>query len=303
MKEPINNYTHLGIAHFMLYPETLDDIDMHTDSMLSFIERQDIDTFDCCLPYSFKHQKILAKKIRKCGKSEICFVPHLFPFRKLSPSSFLPYEQAQVRLLVKDLINQAVLIDAKYFIFVSGEPALSDAKEENYNAFRDFCRWFCGELDNYGITALLEPFDYDVDKKFLYGPTKACIDLVESLKPDVNNLAIELDCAHVPLMGETFEQAIKTVGPYLKRVHLGNCVIKDRESPYYGDKHPPIGFEGGEIDVAQLIQIFRMLLKVGFLNLERTGSLILETTNWPEKSKDKTIAEGIECIHRAWEAV
>ena len=123
---------------------------------------------------------------------------------------------------------------------------------------------------------------------------------IESLKPETDNLGIELDVAHVPLMGESFETAIRTVAPYLGRVHLGNCVLRDKTHPHYGDTHPPIGLPGGEIDVPELLQILRLLLDAGFLSTENRGNLLIEMTPWPGRSVEQTIADGFGRLNAAW---
>ena len=109
--------------------------------------------------------------------------------------------------------------------------------------------------------------------------------------------------AHVPLMGESFKQAIATVAPYLKRVHLGNCVLKDKKNPRYGDTHPPMGFEGGEIDVPELTNILGFLLNSNFLNSNNRGSLLIEITPWPGKTIDETINDNLTRLDKAWEKV
>jgi sugar phosphate isomerase/epimerase len=236
-------------------------------------------------------------------KTDIVFAIHFFPFKKFHLASPDYREQSQVRLIVEDMIEQAVMIDAKGLIFASGGPSEQQATDEHYSSFANFCRWLCGKLKPHGITALLEPFDTTIDKKFLYGPTEKCVQLIESLKPEVDNFAIELDLAHVPLMDESFFHAIKTVAPYLKRVHLGNCVLKDKSHPRYGDTHPPIGFEGGEIDIPELTEILRCLAEVGFLNTNDRGPLLIEMTPWPGKSINETIKDNLGRMYEAWEMV
>jgi hypothetical protein len=162
-------------------------------------------------------------------------------------------------------------------------------------------RGLCGELKPIGMEAMLEQFDMTIDKKFLYGPTVECVRLIESLQPTVDNLSIELDMAHVPLMGETFAHAIRTVAPYLSRVHLGNCVLRDKHHPRYGDTHPPIGYEAGEIDVPQVAEIFRLLREVGFLSKAHRGDVLLETTPWPGKSVEETLVDNWGRIEKAWQ--
>ncbi len=303
MTDDIRNYARIGLVHHMLYPSIMADPDEHVRTLLELVKRDDIETFDCCLPYGEARRDRLIPAVRNCGKENTVFATHLFPLRKLGLPSSAPHEQAQVRMLVADMVAQAVAIGAMGFIFASGGPAPAEAGPEHYAAFADFCRWLCKELSPHGITALLEPFDTTIDKCFLYGSTTTCVALIESLQPEVDNLGIELDVAHLPLMGEPFDGAIRTVAPYLKRVHLGNCVLQDTSHPRYGDTHPPIGYPGGEIDVPQLTQILRSLLDVGFLNTDTRGDLLIEMTPWPGRSVAETVRDGFERVDRAWRMV
>lgn len=300
MKDDLREFARLGLVHHMLYPRCTDDAAHHAATLREFVTRSDIETFDCCLPYGNKWREKLVAAIRASGKADVTFATHLFPLRKIGFAAVSDSEQGIARLVVRDMVEQAVALGATGFIFASGQPAPDKATPEHYRAFADFCRWLCADLAPHGITALLEPFDTDVDKRFLYGPTEACVALIRSLQPEVTNLGIELDVAHVPLMHETFAQAIRTVAPHLKRVHLGNCVLKDRNHPRFGDTHPPIGFDGGEIDVPELARILRLLVDCGFLNRERRGNLVLEMTPWPGRSVEETINDSFVRLERAW---
>ena len=300
MKDDIRNYARLGLVHHMLYPECMDDPDLHVTTLEAFLKRGDIETLDCCLPYGDERRERLIPAVRACGKEHITFATHLFPLRKLGLSSPTHHEQAQIRMIVADMVGQAAAIGATGFIFASGGPAPDEATPAHRETFADFCRWLCGQLKPHGITALLEPFDTTIDKKFLYGPTAECMALIESLKPDVDNFGIELDMAHLPLMSETFGGAIQTVAPALKRVHLGNCVLKDTSHPRYGDTHPPIGFPGGEIDVPETAEILHHLHDVGFLNKDDRGDLLVEMTPWPGKSVEETVADTMSRLEKAW---
>jgi len=303
MKEDIHRYAKLGLVHHMLYGKELADPKKHAATLIEFFQRDDIETFDCCLPYPERMRQQIVDAIENSNKTDICFATHLFPLRKLSFASKNISEQAQIRLIVKEMIDQAALIGATGFIFASGGPDPANADNDNYRSFANFCTWLCAELKPHGITALLEPFDMTVDKKFLYGPTKKCVELIRGLEPEINNLGIELDMAHIPLMGETFEHAIRTTAPYLKRVHLGNCVFKDKANPLYGDLHPPIGFPGGEIDIEETAEILSCLLNVDFLNPDNRGNLIIEMTTWPGKTVEETIADNFNRLNKAWEMV
>ena len=206
-------------------------------------------------------------------------------------------------MIIADMVKQAAEIGASGFIFASGGPPPSTATPSHYEAFRGFVKWLCGELKPHGITALLEPFDSTVDKCFLYGSTRSCVDLIESLRPDVTNLGIELDAAHLPLMDEPFSEAIHTVAPYLQRVHLGNCVLADPSHPRYGDTHPPLGYPGGEIDIPEIADILRNLHDIGFMNTQDRGDILLEMTPWRDVSVEETVTDGYRRLEEAWQVL
>lgn len=302
MNEPIADYARIGLVHHLLYPACADDERGHAQTLKALANRPDIETFDCCLPLNRDLESDLVRAIRACGKADIVYATHFFPLRRMGLTCPLASEQGIIRLVLREMVRQAAAIGATGMIFASGGPAPEHAGPEHHAAFRELCRWLCGELKPHGITALLEPFDTDVDKCFLYGPTRQCVELVRSLQPEVDNFGIELDMAHLPLMGEEFRPAIEAAAPVLRRVHLGNCVKRDPSHPLHGDKHPPMGLPGGEIDVPELTVILRTLRDVGFLDRGQRGSLVLEMTPWPGRSVEDTIRDAMARLDAAWRA-
>jgi sugar phosphate isomerase/epimerase len=303
MDTPITEYARLGLVHHMLYPDCGEHPTEHVGTLKAIAARSDIETFDCCLPYDEGARAELIPTLRACGKVDLTFATHFFPLRKLSLCTTSVTEQAQVRMIMRDMVAQAAASGATGFIFASGGPSPDRATPAHHAAFASFCRWLCNELRPHGISALLEPFDMTIDKKFLYGPTVACVALIEALRPAVTNLGLELDMAHLPLMGESFEHAIRAAAPHLRRVHLGNCVLRDPAHPRYGDTHPPMGYPGGEIGEPELTDILRLLLDVGFLDRRRRGNVVIEMTPWPGKTVDETVTDAFARLQAAWKCV
>lgn len=302
MNEDIARYARVGLSHHMLHPKCMVDGDDHVATFEEFLKRTDIETFDCCAPYGRARRKGLLPQIRDCGK-EVVYAAHFYPFSKMALGSTNPQEQEISKLFFKDQIEVAVAVGATGFVFASGANVSDCDRPAACAAFTDFCRWFCRELKPHGIDALLEPFDRDFAKKFLYGSSEQCVDLIRSLEPEIDNFGIELDFAHVPLMHETFEHAVNICKPYLRRVHLGNCVMKDPDHPFYGDQHPPMGIDSGEIDVPELAEILKLLLDAGFLNRQNRRGLILEMQPFPGMTADETVADQMERLHKAWKMV
>ena len=301
MKEPLRKFARLGLSHFMFYPKCMEDSDDHVRTLEALVKRSDIETFDCFIPYGQQRQERLIRAIRQSGKEDIGYFIHHFPYGKLSMASPSPFEQHQTRLIVEEMIPQCVACGAKTLTIASGPPSPEVATQDHYASFAAFCRWLCGELRPHGIALLIEPVDTTVDRKFLYGSTASCVALVESLKTDADNFGILLDLSHLPLMAETSSHAVKTVAPHLKRVHLGSCVMQDKNHPRYGDRHVPIDFEGGEIDVPELTTFLRRLLEAGFLNEENPGTMVFEIAPWPpQRDVEEVITDSFEQLYQAW---
>lgn len=302
MKEDIRKYAKLGLVHHMLYSDSHLDAGKHVQTLCEFAKRNDIETFDCCLPYGKKYQNQIISAIHSCDKN-IYFSIHFYPLRLLPLAATTPVGRAQRDMLIDDMIAQAITIGAMGFIFGSGIPSFYDAKADDFAAFEEFCLGLCAKLKPHNICAMLEPFDMDIDKKFLYGPIDDCVKLAEKITGRFDNFGFELDMAHLPLMHEDFTSAIKRSAPYLKRVHLGNCVLKDKYDPRWGDTHPPIGYPCGEIDISELVEILKALLETGFLSQENRGNLVIEMTPFPGQSVDFTVNDNFERLDKAWSMI
>lgn len=300
MKESIKKYAKIGLVYHLLYPKCAKDPVYHIRTLTEFIHSYDIETFDCILPFGDEHRKKLIPLLKNCGK-EIVFNNHISLLKKLnlSASSYVDYEM--LKIIFEDQIKTAKNIGALGYVFNSGKNVKGKYKREALKKFRDFCSWFCQKLSKYNIMAMIEPFDYSVDKKFLIGPTSECADFVRSLH--IENLGIELDFAHVPLLGESFYDAVKNTSQYLKRVHLGNCVLKNFSSKWYGDKHPPIGIKDGEIDIKEIAEILSLLLKFGYLNKNERGPLVLEIRPYDNLSQEETVADNFMRLNEAWNLI
>ncbi|MPN54782.1 hypothetical protein SDC9_202459 [bioreactor metagenome] len=91
MKENIRQYAKLGLVHHMLYPDCHLNPAEHVKTLAAFARRDDIETFDCCLPYEFREQIVPA--ILDSGKS-VCFAIHFYPLRLLPLAATTPPARA-----------------------------------------------------------------------------------------------------------------------------------------------------------------------------------------------------------------
>ena len=111
----------------------------------------------------------------------------------------------------------------------------------------------------------LEPTDRDVDKFFLYGDVQETCQTVRNIrKGGFEKMGILLDMGHIPIMHETLESASAKIGDLIEHIHLGNCIIKNKANPLYGDKHPCWGAVDGEYDEKDGAVFLKCLKEVGY---------------------------------------
>ena len=302
MRGDLREYAKLGLAHFMLYPQCTDSEHVLVETLIPFLERTDIEVLDYYLPYNADDRERLIPAVRACPMQKDYAVLGM-PQDKISLGSPADNERAIGRLLLAEQVEVAAASGAGALSFSSGRDVAVADRPAARRRFAELCVWLCGELKQRGMIGLLEPFDRDVDRRFLLGPTAECVELIDSLAPEVDNLKIQLDLSHVALMGESFAAAIHTVRKHLAHVHLGNCVKGDRADPFFGDRHAPIGYPGGEVDVPQVVEILRLLLDVGYLDRQRRGPLVIETRPAPGMTVEQTIAQQMALVEEAWRRV
>ena len=300
MTDNIRDYARIGLAHFMFYPDCVADEQVNVTTLPGILARDDIEVVDFCLPYDVAGRAGLTAALRACDK-HLGFAIHPFPLDKICLGTTV--DKALTRMILEDQLAAAAAAGARTFTIASGIDPGAAARPAAIDQLRQVCRWLCRRAAGHGMTVLLEPFDRESHRRFLMGPTTECVEFVESLQPEVDNLRLQLDIAHILLAGETFEHAITTAAGHIGHVHLGNCHVSDPADPFHGDKHPPIGYPGGEVDVAQLAVVLRALRDVGHLDRDQPGTMALETRPVAGSNVEELIQDGLAKLDQAWSEV
>ncbi len=171
----------------------------------------------------------------------------------------------------KELIDEARELGASIFQVIGGP----DPGPENRSEARKYLTESLIELANYAskepqIVINLEHMDRELDKKFFTGPTKETLPIIKDVRKESSNVGLTLDLAHLPLLNENPSESAKEAKPVINHVHLGNSVKRDSAHPRFGDTHPPIGIQGGEIGIDQLSSFLETLDDIGFLDNTNT---------------------------------
>ncbi len=300
MRSELQDFAKIGLCHNSLFPFK-DDPVPHLDTIRYIVSREDIELVELTIPYGQEYREKALEIIEESNKTVI-YNGYLMPTSKMSQGTLSYTEREQILMLAKDQVDVAYRAGAIYLVQSIGKDPGENYRKIAYKGLKEYMQELAAYMLERGeMKLLIEPMDRDLHKKSLCGPTKEIIEFLNTL--NLPNVGVIVDIAHIPLMGESFEHAIKTSGKFLHHVHLGNCILKDRIHPLWGDMHPPIGIKGGEIGIPELIKVFKLLLDVGYLSKAKRSTLTLEIRSMDDKNADEIIDENLSMIYRAWEKV
>lgn len=151
-----------------------------------------------------------------------------------------------------------------------------------------------------GFSVTIEQMDRNFHHRHLLGPTELTVAALRPLRSDFPNLGLTFDLAHCFQLKEEPGPALAQCQDLLYQIHLGNCVLHDRQHPLYGDRHPPFGTDGGVVDEAVLARFLGLLEARGLL----TPGLVvaLEINTPPGHDPGLVLAAAKRVLFRAWRA-
>ncbi len=303
MSESLYSYMKLGINHHLLNFRCFQDHNYHLETLPFVLNHPSFQVVDLFIVDDDEIREKEIALIKNSGKEIIYNGAFMLPDTKYNPHSLIREEREAILQILKQQADFAMKVKASKFVVVSnldpGERKRAEAKE----GFAEFLYDFAGYIsDNSNMKVIIEPGDRDIDKRFLLGPTPEAVEVVKMVRQKgTQNIGLMVDMSHLPLLGESFAQAIRTAGEWLWHIHLGSCVVKDETHPLYGDKHVPLGLKDSENGLDELADFLSELRKCGYLNRDETNSVTLEVRPLPHVTVEETIADQLRVLKKAWE--
>ncbi len=179
-----------------------------------------------------------------------------------------PAERTRALTRMEACIEEAAAVEAAAVAVLSGlNPAPEDRPAQLdllVESLLHLCRAAALSGD---LPILLENFDQlSFGKNCLVGPTAEAAEVVRRVREGGGHCGLLVDLSHLPLLGESPEEALGPAADVLEHVHIGNCVMRHPQHPAYGDNHPLFAIPEGENGVEELSAFLRQLFRVGYLS-------------------------------------
>lgn len=303
MNESMHKYMKVGLIHFMAYPEVMKGEGPIEETLKKIALDDYFDAVEIAWIKDAETRK-RAKKILDTAHMTVAYAgqPRLLT-TGLNINDLNEEGRKAAVATLKEGIDEAYEMGAVGFAFLSGKYP-EDKKEKAYEALIESTRELCEYAKSKGeIKIVHEVFDYAIDKRSLIGPAHLAKRYAEDIRKDYDNFGLMVDLSHLPLIGESSEEAILPIRDFLVHAHMGNCVVKDPSMPAYGDKHPRFGFPNGENDVEELAEYLRVLLYIGFLNEDNPPIVSFEVQGWKDEDPDLVVANAKRVLNQAWAKV
>lgn len=303
MNESLYKYMKVGLVHFMAYPETIKG----DGPVMETIRKVVLDDYFTAIEITTINDPTVRDSVKKMLESAHMTVTYGGQPRLLTTGLNINDLDEVGRLSalenLKQGVDEAYEMGASGFGFLSGKYEAS-RKEEAYQALVKSTNELCAYAKRKGdMKVALEVFDYDVDKKSLIGPADLALRFVHEIRENHDHFGLMVDLSHIPLIHETIEESLLPVKDYIIHAHIGNCVVKNKDMPAYGDVHPRFGFPNGENDVEEVVHYLRVLLDIGFLNPENPPVVSFEVRPFGDEDPDVVVANAKRTLMEAWAKV
>ncbi len=233
-------YMHVGIVHFMLFP----DLQTGEGPAVQTAEALAADGFFHALEITRINDVSQRHAMRRLAESAHLTLGYGAHPQILSGgldlSSADPELRSQSVTVVKSAIDEAAELGISMLTLLDGPGSAPTEPETDPAITRitDSLTELCDYASTHDLWIALEQFDRAIEKNSLLGPIDLCVKVSEMVRASTPNFGLCLDLSHLPLLGEDPPTSLRAAGDHLIQAHIGNCIMGDQEHPQYGALHP-----------------------------------------------------------------
>jgi sugar phosphate isomerase/epimerase len=298
MKESMYKYMKVGIIHFMAYPTTISGEGPIVETITKIAEDDYFNAIEITWIKDPEVRKKAKEVLITSGLAVGYGAQPAVLLTPLNPNSLDEDERKKAVEVLKSQVDEAQYMGAARMAFLSGKDPGPEKREAAVDALIKSTRELCDYAATKDMGITLEAFDTEIDKCALMGSSADSAKFAGAV--DRENFGLLVDLSHLPLLGESSEQCAQAVRDHLVHLHVGNCAMRDKDHPAYGDAHPRFGIEGGENDVEELAAYLKAFIDIGFLNGEDKPFMSFEVKPLEGESSEVVIANAKRSLNQAW---
>lgn len=244
----------LGVVQFMAFPNT----DQNPEALLASLKSIAIDPdFSLVELTKMPNAKTLTqvRSLLEAAHLDCGFAATPVILRQgLNPSATDEETRKTAVTELKSCVDEAILLKSKTLTLMSGPFGGDEVGELKafIQTLNEICTYANDKSYDKPLLVLVEPFDRNIDKKALIGPSSLAGLLASEMLAYHKNFGLLIDLSHLPLLNETADECLISLPlDSVCHIHIGNCVIAP-DDPLYGDQHPPFGYPQSENGVEQV---------------------------------------------------
>jgi len=303
MYRPWTQFIHIGIVHPMIFPECGRGEGPILETASRIINDEFFGAIEVSLVKDPETKKKLVGLLSEGDLDVIFCGGPVMLAQKLDLNSLDDLQRKKSVEGTKQIIDMAYEDNAKICVILSGPMPAAEKKEKATQLLIDSLKELCDYSKSKGKLMLsLENFDVEYEKRCLIGPTSDAARVAQAVRKTHTNFGLTVDLSHLPLLHEK-PQVVSAAGEYLEHAHIGNCIMRDRTNPMYGDQHPRFGAAGGENDVSELLTFLKALEKMGYFTKKTATEkpvVSFEVKPAPGESSEAVLAGSKRVLIEAW---
>ena len=294
----------------MAYPEMTTDDNKYLEKIEKIASDEFFNFIEICHIENIAIREKV-KKILEIANIRVGFDAHtvILP-NNLSINASEEQNRRNALTMLKSLIDEAYFFNAEGITILSGfKPQKENMDIEikkSIQSLRELCDYSLvksEELKAKPIDVVVETFDdKEYAKNRLIGPTELSVNIAKEVKKDFDNFGLLIDLSHLPILKEDFNKSLSIAKDFIKAIHIGNCILRDKNHPLFGDNHPRFCIKDGENDIKVLADFIKALINIDYFK-KPANTLIFEVKPISSEDPEITIAGSKRALLRALELI
>lgn len=294
----IRRYAKIGLIHFMAFPQVMKGEGPIVETLRTILED---DYFDAVEVTRIADAAVAKEAAALLAQARIAVAFGAQPVllaNKLNLNALDAAERRRAVEAVSACFEQAAMLGAGGVAVLAG-PCEAGREADARQALIDSLVTLSRAAAGYRMTLALEVFDDAIDKRALVGRAPVARAVGEAVRAECPNFGLMHDLSHMPLLGESPREALEPIRHLLVHMHMGNCIMRDARQAGYGDQHPRFGVPGGENDAAELAELIRVLVEIGYFSGGERRILSFEVKPLPGENSRLVIANAKRTLNEA----